>query len=398
MTYLHTPFLILPSIKNVPTWNIEYSYSNFQILKLGCKYYLAIKRNFQNATKKQFNKLIFDNSIQLESIELDLENIVKFGGIYGDENDFIVDMNGIDNFRFAKSLHFYDSMIRGFAKEMNLLSEETTYLRFGAAGSDYHTQHPGGEVFEYQFIKGDTCGGNAQSVSGYFHDESSKSIPLSFDNKVLRDDRAVYSHTAWLKKSDVHDTRSYYFRIKCLQSGQSILDSINVIARYLGISAYAVQLYAQKDEMLGNGDIIVKGRVLKHIPRKAFAKLQEASDIASEKTFKLPNDSRLLAVGTKYDRYEPDWEIFTNGHKYEPRGHLHATIERGERSDDKIYETFHLRDMWGSTDSEIQIVLTPINTIYRIYPIHLKNKVWICNSNNVDINNIIQGIVEYDRK
>lgn len=398
MTYLHTPLLMLPSIKNISIKNIEDISSNFKILQISGKYYLVLKRYFQNASKKKFDELYVDSYTKIESIKLDPLNITKFGGVYGSADDFIIDMNGIDNFRFAKSLHFYDSFIRAFVQNFNLLSSDASYLRFGAAGAECNDKHPGGEVFEYQFIKGDSCEGSSQSISGFLVNEYSKSIPLSYDEKVLRDDRTVYSHTAWLKQSNTYDTTSYYLKVQCSCSNQSILDIINTIAKYLGMSAYAIQIYAKSIESTVNSNIQIKGRVLKHIPQKAFIKLQEATDIAIEKTFELPSDARLLAVGTKYDRYEPDWEVFTNGHKYEPRGHLHATIERDKKDVDSIHETFHLRDMWGSPNSEIKVVLTPINIIYRMYPIHMENGTWICDSNNVNIKYIIHDIVERDNE
>ena len=398
MISLNSPRLMLCGVKDISSLCILEKHPNFQILRDGRKHYLIVKRKFQNAAKQKLDSFYIDKIAKIETIALNLENAVLFGGIYGSKNDFIIDMNGIDNFRFAKSQYFCDSAIRTIVKKMKWLSPNAVYLRFGASGTDSNAKHHGGEVFEYQFIDGNTCGGMAQSVSGYLDNEYSKSIPLSYDKKVLRDDRTVYSHTAWLEQNDIQNVTSYYLKIECLQTRQSVLDIISTIAKRLEINSYAVQLYIKNREFTCDSKALIKGRVLKRVPTQPFSKLQDATDIAIEKTFELPEEAELIAVGTRYNRYEPDWEKFTNGHKYETRGHFHATIVKKEKYEAKIHETFHLRDVWIEQGADVRIMLTPIDTVYRIYPIHMENKRWLCNSNNVDIKILIESIANYDAK
>lgn len=390
--------LTLCDIKSTSKIKVLEESEKFQIVQESGRSYLVVKRKFHNSIKKKIDSLSIDEIAKIESIDLNTNSMEMFGGTFGSKNDFIVDMNGIDNFRFAKSQHFYDSTIRSIAKKMQWVSNNAFYLRFGASGAEHNTKHPGGEVFEYQYIDGNTCGGTAKSISGYIDNEYSKSILLSYDKKLLRDDRIVYSHTAWLAQNDIQQVTSYYLKVECLDSRQSILDIISIVAEKLELEAYAIQLYIKNSPINKNSKVLIKGRVLKHIPTKPFTKLQEAAEIAVEQMFRLPDDAEMIAVGTKYDRYEPDWRAFTNGHKYEARGHLHATIEMEEKSESDILETFHLRDVWGTEGADIQIILSPIDTIYRIYPIHISNGEWICDSNKEKVKTLVDSIANYDSK
>ena len=99
---------------------------------------------------------------------------------------------------------------------------------------------------------------------------------------------------------------------------------------------------------------------------------------------------KMYGVGTNYSRYEPEWKAFTGGRQYERRGHIHAMIE-GNHSCCK-HEVFHLRDVFISPLSKLNIVLTPIDDVYRIYPIYKKDNNYYCKSTNKNINLLINEI------
>lgn len=100
---------------NIKTYQNENSW----IIEVEGKNYLIIRRRFLNKINNKINEEQQDFSInikkgrQIESNNLDVN--------YGNNNSIIVDMNGIDNFRFAKSEVFYDYVIRKIVKKMKLL-------------------------------------------------------------------------------------------------------------------------------------------------------------------------------------------------------------------------------------------------------------------------------------
>lgn len=312
---------------------------------------------------------------------------------YGTEDSVIVDMNGIDNFRFAKSLEFKDEIIRKIVKKLNILEKNKKYLRFGCSGANKIGNHPGGEVFEQMLLDSNDGSGISQSVSGYLPkgQEYSKSISLYGENNdYLREDRIVYSHTAFLKECNFKNSTSLYLNIEVEDDNISLLDLTTEITNKLGLNSYAIQIY-MKSKMIHNHCTEINGRVLKHMPQKAFNVLQEATDIGLEKTFRLEENAEFYGAGTNYLRYEPEWKDFTNGHQYERRGHIHCTII-GDKNK-KVHEVFHLRDAYVSKDTYIQIVINPINNIYRIYPVYKKQGIFYTKSCDKNIDNIIQEIL-----
>ena len=98
----------------------------------------------------------------------------------------------------------------------------------------------------------------------------------------------------------------------------------------------------------------------------------------------------MYGVGTNYLRYEPEWKEFTGGRQYERRGHIHATIV-GNIKNNK-HEVFHLRDSFVSPSSEIHLVLTPVDNVYKIYSIYKKNNHYYCKTTDKDINVLIKDI------
>ena len=368
------------------------------VIKENNRDYLMIKRIFRNKFKQNVDIIIKKENA---NIEVKTNNKIIESKLYydfGDRDSFILDMNGIDNFRFATSQIFNDYTIRKIVKKLQLLSQNTEYLRIGAAGARENGTHPGGEVLEYSIIKSNEVNGFSQNVSGYLpnNESYSKSIPMyDRDNKSLLEERTVYSHTAWLKKSNSENSKNILLKIYVLSEEQSLLDIINDTANELGLNCYAIQIYLSTDKSIGTK---IKGRVLKHIPQKAFKDIPEVVEISYEKKFDLSCYDKMYGFGTKYERYEPEWKEFTNGGKYERRGHIHSTIISEKESGNKKHETFHLRDIFVSPSSEIEVILTPIDTAYRIYPIHLEKNEYICDASKRNIKDVISDIKMIDKK
>ena len=232
------------------------------------------------------------------------------------------------------------------------------------------------------------------SISGYLPQNElySKSISLyDEDNSHLMEERIVYLHTALLKKCSIESSNSIHIKIKTKNDNQNLLEIINDIAYELQITSYSIQICIQTTNSNKN-KTVVRGRVLKHMPEKPFTVLQEATDIASEQTFTLEDTNVLYGVGTKYDRYEPEWEEFTNGRKYERRGHIHATIVDKKESVNQQHKTFHLREVFISTASNIEVVLTPVDDTYRIYPIYKEKNKYFCEASKKEIDIVINDI------
>ena len=240
--------------------------------------------------------------------------------------------------------------------------------------------------------------GLSQNVSGYLPKNEcySKSISLyDIEQTMLREERIVYSHTAWLKECNYEDSKGIFINIKVKNEKHSLLDLLNELANRLNLQCYSMQIYV---EGLGDEGTEIRGRVLKHMPEKPFKDIPEVVDISFEKEFKLEKNEKMYGMGTKYERYEPEWTEFTNGGKYERRGHIHATIIENKNSINKKHRTFHLRDVTITKESKVQVVFNPINTIYRIYPIHKDKNVYICDASLKKIDDVIENIRLIDEK
>lgn len=388
-------------IKNVDENDIEIKNykENSWIISEEKREYFMVKRKFKNDINQNIPKIIeLEKATVICSLSNRNEKNGRLYSNFGDENSFILDMNGIDNFRFASSEVFKDSTIRKIVKKMNLLATDDEYLRYGASGARKNGVHPGGEVFEYSLINGNECDGLSQNVSGYLPKGRvySKSIPLcNFEDNTLLEERIVYSHTAWLKKCKNGCSNSIILNIKAKENNQSLLDIINFVAEQLGLRCFSIQIYVKSNN---NDGTQIKGRVLKHMPHKAFKNIPEVVKISYERLFNLKKSEIMYGMGTKYERYEPEWAQFTNGGKYERRGHIHATIIYNKEDTSKKHETFHLRDAFISSNSSVEVVLTPINKIYRIYPIHQEKNEYICDSSSKKVSKLYEELREIDNK
>jgi hypothetical protein len=353
--------LELPKVKN------EYE-SDIRISHLEDKSYMILEREFTF----EFSKSDYHNN----DWEVDVvSNPVS--GIANKQN-FIVDMNGIDNFITSKAMIFKDSHIRKIVAANFDEVGRSSYLRFGVAGARPNNFHPGGEVVEFQELDFVENTGKSKSVSGYLRDKGenySSAIMLSEDGINLRDERTVYSHSAW-----INNEKKTPLIINAVANNDevSVLDLIYDYCCENKKSGAAIKL-----ELDGDDSIKIKGRVLKHIPERAFTELQEATDIAVEQEFVLPPNSKMEMYGTLYKRFEPEWKEFTNGRQYERRGHYHAVILDNET--EELHEVFHVREMLIKKGCRITIEMFPIDRVYRIYPIEKDGEKYKIISSNKDI-------------
>lgn len=384
--------LKVKAVENLEDVHISEYNKNAWLAQINENNYIIIKRQFTNNANSSFDKTVNLNNATCEIQNLKNNDDLKLEVNYGTEDSFIVDMNGIDNFRFAKSLIFNDCDIRKIVKKLGLLDENKKYFRFGCSGSRENDFHPGGEVFESCLINGKDGSGISQSISGYLpeNEEYSKSISLfDKDKEFLREERIVYSHTAFLEECKLEDSKCICIKITPKENQTSLLDILYELAQYLKLSSYSIQMYIQTNNTEENKTMI-KGRVLRHMPTKPFDVLQDATDIGLEQLFELDNTDVMYGVGTNYSRYEPEWKEFTGGRQYERRGHIHATVIG--KSEKKKHEVFHLRDVFVSPISNIQIVFTPIKDIYRIYSVYQKGDKFYCKSTDKDIDVLIENI------
>ena len=305
--------------------------------------------------------------------------------------NFIIDMNGIDNFITSKELVFLDSDIREMAL-LHLYLHDKKIFRFGAAGARWSPSHPGGEVVEIQEIDYLKNTGKARSVSGYlssYRNEESQGIILSKDGASLLEERAIYSHTAWIENHPNNVPMRMIITSK--RENESVLSLIYEFCKNIKLDAAGI--YAKLDD---NKGIKINGRILKNIPQKAFNHLQEATDIAVEKEYIIPVNFEMKIYGTIYKRYEPEWEKFTNGREYEKRGHYHAIISSKESGE--INEVFHVREITIERGISIMVELYPINAAYRIYPLEYQDGYYYIASSHKEVRSFadeFEGAISY---
>lgn len=378
---------------------IDYT-DNAKIVNVDDSLYMVLKRNFVNETNRNIRTIHLENAtcklkncfdVETEDYELNVK--------YGDKEAIIVDMHGIDNFRFAKHLVFEDATVRKIILKLGLLNKKDNYLRIGCSGARECSFHPGGEVLECSELRGQNLGGMSQSISGYLpqNEEYSKAVPLEDEDKVhLREERIVYLHAAFLKKTPKRYNSNIFIEINANAENVSLLDITSSVAKKLGINSYAIQIYIEnKDDVAGSTKI--NGRVLRHMPEKPFEVLQDATDIGLEQLFDIKGDAKVYGFGSYYNRYEPEWAEFTGGRRYERRGHIHTTVIDNAK-DNKAHEVFHLRDAFISKSSKVHVVLTPVDTTYKIYPIYEKDGKYFIKVTDKNIDEIIAGTIKEDKK
>ncbi|MFF4081569.1 hypothetical protein ACFYZN_19465 [Streptomyces sp. NPDC001777] len=301
------------------------------------------------------------------------DHVIAGHAEYGGPGSFIVDMQGIDAFLFARAKYFRDEAARQAALTLGLVQPDTSYLRVGAAGAPPTADHPGGEVLEHSLLHGPALAGSSRTSSGHLPlgHEFSAAAPLHTDTSSgLLDLRSVYSHTAFLPKA-ADPARSgpppgHLLRLDGVPGGLNALDAVTAYAQAHGIRCYAVRMFVSVADETDPPAIV--GRVLRRLPRRRLRTVQEATDIASEQTFRLRPGQELHCFGTHYPRRSVDWEMLRGGKPYEPRGHIHMAL-RGVDADAQQHAVSHLRDLYVTPGTKCDVILTPVTEVVRVEPI-----------------------------
>ncbi|MDX2292327.1 MULTISPECIES: hypothetical protein [Streptomyces] len=288
---------------------------------------------------------------------------------YGGSGSFLVDHQGIDAFLFARSKYFDDMTARQVAIAADLVADGRSYLRVGAAGAPPTGDHPGGEVLEHSVLDAPSLTGVSYSASGYLPpgSEFSKAVPLSLPTSSdLLERRSVYSHTAFLARTDRLPEGSHLLRLEGRPDGLNALDAIKDFVSANRIDAYAIRMFIRAADAAAPPRIV--GRVLRRIPHRRLRTVQEATDIASEQEFRLESGQELHCYGTYWPRRSIDWEALRGGKPYEPRGHIHMEV-RGGPVGSRQHAISHLRELFVTPGTECFVLINPINDVIRIEPV-----------------------------
>jgi hypothetical protein len=290
---------------------------------------------------------------------------------FGAASSFLVDMQGIDSFLYARAKLFRDETARQAALLLALPDAGLHYLRVGAAGAPPTPHHPGGEVLECAVLRGRDLSGISSTASGFLPTGADLSVatPLALAGATeLLDGRSIYSHTAFLaSRADWRsDCGTLALRLTATGPHCSALDAVTGFAEANGIDAYALRLFAQPAPGCVEPPVVV-GRVLRRLPHRRLRSVEEAGAIASERAFELQPGQQLHGYGTHYRRSEPDWEAFRAGKPYEARGHIHLVIRGGVRSSQ--HELCHLRELYLTPQTECYALITPVRHTVRVEPV-----------------------------
>jgi hypothetical protein len=291
---------------------------------------------------------------------------------YGSSDSFLLDMQGIDTFLYARAKRFHDASARHGALLSGLVQPGRRYLRVGAAGAPPTTAHPGGEVVECSLLDGEGLAGRSSTSSGYLPagSEFSRAVALALGTGGdLLDGRSVYSHTAFLAdRIGVDDDATLALSVEATGEGEvNVLDALQGFLRRNRIEAYAVRIFVRVRPGCSRPPRVV-GRVLRRLPSRRFTRVEQATQIASEQVFPLVPHQELVGFGTHYRRFEPDWAAFRGGKPYEPRGHIHMVVSKPAPDIDQ-HHISHLRDLFIYAGADCTVLLTPVTRTVRIDPV-----------------------------
>ncbi|MFI5721538.1 hypothetical protein [Streptomyces cyaneofuscatus] len=288
---------------------------------------------------------------------------------YGGSGSFILDLQGIDAFLFARAKLFQDSTGRAAVTALGLARPDTQYLRVGAAGAPPTPHHPGGEVLEQSLLWGPQLSGESWTVSGHLPAGSDCSVrtPLTVPSEpALLESRSVYSHTAFLARERGRPPGSHLLRLWSATGELNALDVVSEFARVNRLESYAVRIFAR---YTGSGDPTrVIGRVLRRLPSRRMTTVGEATALASECEFRLTPGQELHCYGTYYPRRSVDWEALRGGKPYEPRGHIHMEL-RGLPVGANQHAVSHLRELIVTPATECFALINPVSEVVRIEPV-----------------------------
>lgn len=367
-------WLVVAPAEKIPSDNIRRLARDNYLVSINKSSYFVKTSTLTYKIKENASISFRNNKVSVKAINqthlLDAE--IKRNSEYGGEGSMIVDMQGIHSFLFARSKVFNDSVARSILVSLKYLAPDTKYLRIGASGSPSSSHHPGGEVLEYSFIQSNG-GGASQTQSGHLPtgNSYSRKLPLNNpDNRTLREERALYSHTAFLSANQRRIDLSLILNIEACTEHINVHEVVEMIVRKKNIQAYSIQIGVRAGSTIASAPVIV-GRVLKRLPVKKITTLRQASGIASEQTFKLYPHQEAILYGTNYRREYKDWEKFREGKRYEVYGHIHGKLITKKQRENQ-HNVFHLRQLFINPGSQCQIILTPIRKIVAIEPVVIK--------------------------
>jgi hypothetical protein len=289
---------------------------------------------------------------------------------YGGHRSFLLDMQGIDTFLFARAKLFRDATARQAALSVGLLDSTRRYLRVGAAGAPPGAHHPGGEVLECAVLNGADLRGYSCTSSGFLPpgEEFSRAAALRIGTEAdLLDGRSVYSHTAFLTEAEPTRNPTIALRIGSRDRTVNVLDAMSEFLLRNRITAYAVRLFVTGDVQGAPASHVI-GRVLRRLPTRPFTRVEQATAIASEQAFSLSAAQELIGFGTHYPRYTPEWSTFRGGKPYEPRGHIHIAV-LGAPAGPRQHAISHLRELFVHAGSACTVLLTPVLRAVRVDPV-----------------------------
>jgi len=297
----------------------------------------------------------------------------------GDPSPFLLDMQGIGSLVHGRGLHFSDRQLRSLMLARGLLDQGYTYMKLGVSGAPLTPGPGGGEVLECAILSGRDGSGSSASVCGYIAagEPYGSSIPLAAPNSHEESvERTAYSQSVWVPQVRPERERTLDLELRATENGASLLDAISTICDELGIRACGIQLCVSGGEQPPKGTVM--GRVQVPEAPSGWQSLEDAAASGIEREFCLSAGQALYAVGTRYQRWEPEWTELT-GRPYERRGHLHATI-MGTQADWGQHRTFHLRDVRLGNDDVAHVQIYVAEFVHRIFPLELRGAEWVCRS------------------
>jgi hypothetical protein len=299
---------------------------------------------------------------------------------FGADGSFLVDMQSISTLISAKGLRFADNHLRAMMLNQSLLRPGRQYFRFGVAGAETTSTHPGGDVIELALIEGEDGSGQAGSVSGYLAKDQTwgAHAPLvATEESTMLEDRYAYSQTAFLARGEPSaEACRVRFKVRC--EGMSLLDSLSSVLLTDGVAAAAIRIDVT-DTSGSNNASKVTGRLPSLDFSGPWHDLNDAARSGRIRTFSLLRGQRLVAYGTKFPRHEPDWERLSGGKPYEYRGHFHAWL-REPCATTEQYSVFHLRDVALAEGAAVTLDIWPMTRLYKIYSLHNAGPDLVCSA------------------
>jgi hypothetical protein len=361
---LGEPFQV-PSIRNNPRTEVKAIDESRILTRVMGHDYVVSRHHFTHGRKSKK----YENSELRLSAPDQMHSAIARHLPWSHDRAVIVDFQGIGTLLNRRALVFSDKIARTLPFSLGLLDRRDIHLRIGVAGARPSPTNPGGEVVECSWIRGWDLGGYSYSRAGHLPPGThfSEVTRLSrAGRKELREERTVYSHTAWLGPCANHPSDApRILKFVPQADGRSLLDALMVWSQESNVRAFAAQIAAWAPQ--GQG-LTIKGRVLRQFPKQKVAAENEMQTLGCEQIFNLDTAQVAYFFGTYWPRVEPDWEDLT-GRPYERRGHFHGFLSG--RSSRQQHQGFHVRDVFVSAGVQCEVLITPARVALRAEPVSL---------------------------